>query len=233
MTDAELAAKRQQRKASYYRHRAAILARRRERYRNDPKYQLNMKMRARLWRNAPARALKLKKRRADYYAAHVDEAKARAREWNEKNRERYLRREAERRARNRESNRAKARLESSLITDSYVRNQLSKYSTKSTHEWTAQEVTDKRLMIIQNRAKRITAETAKEIRELYSKGGFSADELAARFHISVSNVFMIVNNKTHHDPTWRFEPIRNVTAVKRVLTLINSSAELTKLYGNK
>lgn len=106
------------------------------------------------------------------------------------NRDLSLKKLAEYRAKKRPEIRAAAANESQLLTDSYVRNQLSKYSTKRTWQWTEQEVAAKREIIANSRKKRMTPERCRQLVEMRAAGR-PVNEVAEHFKISRANVFLI------------------------------------------
>lgn len=199
----------------------------RERYKNDPEYREAMKRRSREFYKVPEKIEIGKAHRKAAYWKDPERFRRETREWQIKNREKYLQRNAERRAKNREQNRALARREAMMLTDSYVRNQLSKYSTKSTKEWTDVEVSAKRAQIVRSREKRVTMDKARQMRALYANGA-TISVIADQFGISVSMVFGIIANKWHHDPEYVTSRVRNFGQVSRVFRLLAAGATLKK-----
>lgn len=146
MTPDELKKVRATRMEFYYRNRDRILAERKATY--------------------PLRAEKARANAAAWLKANPERAKETARRYRESHREalnaaqlkRYHSDLEKHRAKNavlrnqfRMNLRAMAAWNSKNLTDSYVRNQLSKYSEKSTREWTAEEVSAKRAKMIASR----------------------------------------------------------------------------------
>lgn len=138
-----------QKAASYRRNFPKIRERNKAKYRANP---TPAKIRAKIWYNenkemALARA-------AQYRDTHRRELamKQIARYWA--SHDEHKRRHAIIRQKNRLKIRAGAAKESANLTDSYVRNQLSKYSEKSTHEWSQEEVEAKRAVMIANHEKK-------------------------------------------------------------------------------
>lgn len=204
--------------------RDAILRRKRMRirYRTDPVFREKAKHLALAYRKIPSKALRLKRRRQFTYWNNPEHWRQKTKEWIANNREKWLANSAKMRKAKRLELRARAQLESELCTDSYVRNQLSKYSHKSTKEWTEEEVEAKRNQIINNRRRRVTNENADLMRKLY-QDGITAEQLAARFKTSVSNVYMILADKTH---------VAGLDRVRHTLGMIDRAAKVTKTLAD-
>lgn len=101
----------------------------------------------------------------------------------------------------REKCRTRSRLQCLLLTDSFIRTQLSRVSHKPANQWTAAEVSARRVEILAKRSRRLNITKAKEIRSLAGEG--NRFELAVKFNVSPTLVWMILANQIHHDPDWK------------------------------
>lgn len=215
----------------HHKNREKILARQRARYRSDPVYREKMKEHSRNFYKHPDKIAIGRAYRQKKYWADPQRFILKTREWYIQNHERALKQQRLRRIANRDENRARARMESLLLTDSYVRNQLSKYSNKGTKEWTETEVSARRLETLSRRARRIDDAKAKEIRAL----AMTSDRfnIAAKFNVSPSLVWLILSNKIHPDPDWKPErKIRSWQKVTAFFKAFDQGARLARAIQN-
>ena len=217
----------------YWKNREVLLARQREKYRMDLAYRERMKAHVRdFYKKNPdkiRRGEELKRLRREKYLENPEKYRAQKRAWMNKNRERLRDRQSENRARNRDKIRARDRRKSELITDAYVREQLSKYSKpkKSAPEWTEAEVAERRRHIINVRSRRISSKRAAIIRGLYSDGQ-TCGQIAKHFHVSLVTVARIVRNESHYDPAYRPAKIANFGSLSKTLQMIDGASKLEK-----
>lgn len=150
------------------------------------------------------------------------------------NRDKNLVAMAEYRTKNRLNLRATARAHSLLLTDRYIREQLSKYSDKSMWEWTRSEVDAKRGQITISRDRKISDDAAFNIRKIYNGDRNSTIfTLAKKFNTSPTNVHGIIQNKLHIDPNYhqsRFGRIcETSTSVLKMINAAHLLVEFTSL----
>lgn len=189
----------------YHANRDKICAKRRRQYATDTKYRAKIKQRARDHRNSNIESYRANRIRA-YWKDPV-KARQRSLAWYHANREKMIKDGAVRRKKNQVLNRALACWNSFNLTDSYVRNQLSKYSDHSTHEWTPEQVEAKRRVMLLNRAKKITPEKVLEIRTRYISGE-RMDVIAKSLGVSTGTVHLTVKNRLHVDDHY-VPPVRS------------------------
>lgn len=132
----------------------------------------------------------LSKRRKKFYEAHQEEAVAYSLRYYYDHLEELKIKAAAYRNRNRENIRAKSRRRSSDLTDSYVREQMSKHSTKSTWEWTAEEVAERKAIMEARRARRLTDHQVLEIQRRLRLGE-TPHQIKHSFKCSVSTIYNI------------------------------------------
>ena len=213
---------------SYYRHRDKILARNRARYAADSEYREKKKVLARICYQIPGNEPHRKGVRKLAYWRDADLNRKKSLEWYRQNRERCLKRNAIRREKNRHRARLVARAHSLLLTDRYIREQLSKYSQKSMWEWTPEEIARKRAFMVFNRGKKVTNEMATAMREEFSANLASTIfTIAKKYNTSPSNVHGIIKNKFHIDPKYkRTRRAHAYTSASRFLKMINAASAL-------
>jgi hypothetical protein len=111
-----------------------------------------------------ANSQSIRRKRAAYRSAHRQKLAAKQLARYYANKAEHQRKHAMRRAAKRQEHREWSRNRSAALTDSYVREQLSKYSTISSHEW-PQEIVD---------AKKQALQIKRELKQQRSKTGSSS-----------------------------------------------------------
>lgn len=197
----------------------------RKRYATDKAYREKCKAYARnFYKSEDAASMfKRKAKKKEYYLKTRDHKIQYSRNWITNNREFYLKQCAKRRKKHRLRNRELARQESLNLTDSYIRNQLSKYSEHSTNHWTQFQVDEKRRCILDSRAKRLSPETVKQIIKLHTVDLIHRDVIAARFRKSPSLIWLILKNQAHK--TDRNTPMRAsvISAMSKLALIVKAS----------
>lgn len=219
------------RKKSAIYYQTVYKARQKYRYHNDPEYRERIKRYSRSFYDHPARIQRGKQLRKAAYWRDPERARAASLRNYYAQHQKGLAIRSAYRAKNRHKIRLSAITNSLLLTDRYIREQLSKYSTKSMKEWTADEIKEKRKQIEHSRGKRITNERARTIRDLYNSDiRQSIDTLSLKFNICRSNISLIINNITHYDP--RYTLNRKPHSLKKAsqfLKMIDAASKISKL----
>lgn len=163
------------------------------------------------------------------------EAIDRSRKYYYENREKCLKQNSERRHNNRYRNRIIARAHAELLTDRYIREQLSKYSEKSMWEWGEEDVIAKRNQIIKSRERRITDEKAATIRLKYNTDPKSTIySLGKEFGVHPSSVHQILKNIIHIDPSFVLKRrIKRYSEVKMFFQMTHAASEISKISDTK
>lgn len=193
-----------------------------QRYATDSEYREKVKANSRK-HNKNRNSEDSKATRRAYYLRTRKKRIEYSKNWIRFNRELWLANSAERRRKNRLKNREFSRQESLNLTDSYIRNQLSKHSEHSTDHWTQVRVDEKRKEILFNRAKSITREKAAKIISLYRNDCIHMAVIAAQFSVSPSLIRMIIKNEVHK--TNRNSPVRDsvISSMSRLALLVKTS----------
>lgn len=209
--------KRNRSKREHYRkNRDALCAKLRERYKADPEYRERMKRYSREFYDHADKVQRGKELRKSAYAKDPERAKRAAAKWYTDNHARALARGAAYRDKHRERNRALARWHSRVISDRYVREQLSKHSNKSMREWTQDEVESRRILILWRRSRRVSKESATAIRQRYATDGTAtARSLAVEFNIGPSMAHLILRNKVLVDDNYKLT--RRISGMEKVV----------------
>jgi hypothetical protein len=215
--------------AWWKKHRQRILAQRRLRYATDAVFREDIKRRTRSYGRNMSDAVRARRYACYWNWKNPGLAILKAAEWREKNLDRVLKRAAELRVIHRERNRDYARQQALNLTESYVRNQLSKYSEYPTDHWSPAQVRAKRWQILRSRVKRVSPAKADEIRSLYVPGGEKSGgnrwQLARQFGVSSSLIWLIVKGKSHK--TEQTETVRAAESSRETLRLLNAGKELS------
>lgn len=194
----------------------------RQRYATDIEYRRRIIERQRGFYKGMTE-FKRKKDRLTQYWKDPSGNCAKTKEWRRMHHEKFMLRQTKYRVEHRPNMRAHAKEQAATLTDSYVRNQLSKYSHKSTHEWTQLEVNAKRRKILSSRAKRVTQEKAALIRHEYS--GSNAKALADKYGVSHSLICLVIRNKLHK--TEQLDDVQRIITTRKSFIAMQTSNMIT------